>query len=322
MLVTLPVYKIRDKNFDNYIKDINNHKKTYGSNNLVTVDVYTIKKKEYIYKKPISLKNDEECLEIISKINEINKQLETLNNTKSKLLRDLKNNAADINQFNHYLNQVEINDTLYNWCMRPENKEIGQIIIERYMPRKNKYPINEIIYNSPETIYIKGSRGTTFKTTPKTITEKGKILEKIPTGTSYSELFIYYYFKAIFPNTIHRGKAPEVKYEYDITIPEKKLVIEYNGSVYHKIKYDKTEDDNNKMEYARSCGVNYIRIEDDGESYEPKLKDWLISYKYNSDDRDSQLYKICRLIKNKVLHNMALKEPSIKDIKKQIDLYY
>lgn len=215
-----------------------------------------------------------------------------------------------------------LQSNLYTWLLTTEDKELANIILNNYSDKNSKC-LTEIPIDSTDTILIKGTSGSMFKTTALTITSQNKVLSRLPRGTSYPELFIYYYFKSIFPNTIHRGKAPDTRYEYDIAIPEKKLVIEYNGSAFHKGEgsFDKRETDIIKMNHALENGVKYIRIEDDGED-KVHYSDKLITYKGSTKELDTKLYEVCMLIKNKKLHNMNLKPASIEEIKRQIDLYY
>ena len=207
--------------------------------------------------------------------------------------------------------------SLLEWCQQPENKEIGDIVINHYMKNKNKFKLDEIPYDCKEVIWLKGNHGTNFKTTPSCITGKRKILPKLPKGTSYPELFIFFYMRSLYINTIHRGKALG-KVEYDITIPELKMCIEYNGAVYHKIKYDKTETDNNKVQLCKQYGVNFISVEDDGETEEPKINGHKISYKYRKDSK--VLYNLCEFIRNNIIHT-SKEACDIKEIEKSIDLY-
>ena len=226
---------------------------------------------------------------------------------------DLEQMAKDaIPEFIHY-NIVE-------GCLQPENQELGNIIINQFLPRKNKLSLSEIPFDSDEVIYIKSSHGTTFETTPRTITHDKKVLPKLPRGTSYPELFIFYYIESIFPEAIHRGKAYGTV-EYDITIPEKKACIEYNGSAFHKGKYARPEIDASKLELCRKKGVKYIRIEDDGDTFEPKIKDWLVTIKYEESKKQEQLMLLCKRIVKKYFHSNK-QGISLEEIEKKIRLYY
>lgn len=76
-------------------------------------------------------------------------------------------------------------------------------------------------------------------------------------GTSKQELFLYYSIKQIFPKTIHRGKYNG--YEFDITIPEIKMCIEYGSLIWHK---DKRERDLAKRNICIKNKVRFIEIID------------------------------------------------------------
>lgn len=76
-----------------------------------------------------------------------------------------------------------------------------------------------------------------------------------PYGTSFPEQFIYHSLKQIFPNSISRGKYQG--YEYDITIPELRLCIEYSGFIWHK---DKLARDKEKEHLCKKHGVHFLQI--------------------------------------------------------------
>lgn len=223
---------------------------------------------------------------------------------------------------NVYNNIGNFDNNLYMWLLSCEDKELADIILNNYST-KNSKRLTEISIDSKETIWIRGKSGSDFKTSAFIITSQKRVLDKLPKGTSYPELFIYYYFKSIFPKAIHRGKAPDTRYEYDISIPEKRLVIEYNGSIFHRGegKFDKTEIDTVKMNYAIDNGVDYIRIEDNGND-DIYFSDRLITFNGNVKNLDEKLYEICNIIKNKKLHSTKLKANTIEQIKRQIRLYY
>lgn len=282
------------------------------------------KKQKYITKE--ERKEIEYLLENIDCFNDQIKKLEEefINNTR-KIITQKDKIYFKINQIygrEVYKLYQPLQSNLYTWLLTTEDKELANIILNNYSDKNSKC-LTEIPIDSTDTILIKGTSGSMFKTTALTITSQNKVLSRLPRGTSYPELFIYYYFKSIFPNTIHRGKAPDTRYEYDIAIPEKKLVIEYNGSAFHKGEgsFDKRETDIIKMNHALENGVKYIRIEDDGED-KVHYSDKLITYKGSTKELDTKLYEVCMLIKNKKLHNMNLKPASIEEIKRQIDLYY
>lgn len=214
-------------------------------------------------------------------------------------------------------------DNLYMWLISTDDRELADIILNNYST-KNSKRLTEITVDSMEDILIKGKSGKLFKTTALTITSQHKVLKKLPAGVSFPELFVYYYFKGIFDKTIHRGKAPDTKYEYDIAIPEKKTVIEYNGHVYHKGVgcFNKSSKDYIKMKYAIDNGVNYIRIEDDGTGDKIKYSRYIITYNGNSSNIEKKLYEICMHIKDNLLGSIEINGPSIDDIKRSISLYH
>lgn len=279
-----------------------------------TLEIYTIKNST----SKSTNSNSKEAKELKYQIDLLEQDIQE----KLKQVYDMKKQVNSLCNRQIYSNIEYINNNLYIWLLNCKDRELAEIILNNYST-KNSMRLTEIPIDSKETIWIRGKSGTDFKTSAFVITAQQKVLSKLPKGTSYPELFIYFYFKSIFPETVHRGKAPNTRYEYDIAIPEKRLVIEYNGSVYHKGEgsFDKIEIDTVKMNYAIDNGVDYIRIEDDG-SNDIYFSDKLITFNSNVDNIDEKLYEICNIIKNKKLHSTKLKVITIEQIKRQIRLYY
>lgn len=278
-----------------------------------TLEIYTVKNST----SKSTNSNSKEVKELKYQIDLLEQDIQE----KLKQVYDMKKQVNSLCNRQIYGNIEYINSNLYIWLLNCKDRELAEIILNNYST-KNSMRLTEIPIDSKETIWIRGKSGTDFKTSAFVITSQQKVLGKLPKGTSYPELFIYFYFKSIFPKTIHRGKAPDTKYEYDISIPEKRLVIEYNGSVYHKGDghFDKIEIDTIKMNYAIDNGVDYIRIEDDGNN-DIYFSDKLITFNGNVDNIDEKLYEICNIIKNKKLHSTKLKAIAIEKIKRQIRLY-
>lgn len=274
------------------------------------LEIYTVKNNRST--------NSKEVKELKSQIALLEKDIQD----KLEKIHSLKQQVNELCNKNVYNNIGNFDNNLYMWLLNCEDKELAEIILNNYST-KNSKRLTEIPIDSKETIWIRGKSGSNFKTSAFIITSQKRVLDKLPKGTSYPELFIYFYFKSIFPETVHRGKAPNTRYEYDISIPEKRLVIEYNGSIFHngEGKFDKTEIDTIKMNYAIDNGVDYIRIEDDGNN-DIYFSDRLITFNGNVKNLDEKLYEICNIIKNKKLHSTRLKANTIEQIKRQIRLYY
>jgi len=209
--------------------------------------------------------------------------------------------------------------SLMDWCTRPENKEIGQIVIEQFAPVKNRRKLSEIDIDSDEVIWLRSSKGSLFDTTVKTIVKERKIREKLPVGTSYPELFIYSALKYCYPDAIHRYRTSN-NLEFDIFIPSIKQCIEYNGCVYHKIKYDTTKRDEEKKIYCDNNSINLLVIEDDNKEEKMDLDGYKIKFMDNQKQRDQHLYELCKWISIYLFIEKEL--PSIEEIKNSINLFY
>lgn len=75
-------------------------------------------------------------------------------------------------------------------------------------------------------------------------------------GTSFPEQFIYYYIQKYYVDALNRKKI--FGYEYDIIVPSLKLLIEYDGDLYHR-----SNDKDIKKEYtANNSGWHFLRIKE------------------------------------------------------------
>lgn len=77
----------------------------------------------------------------------------------------------------------------------------------------------------------------------------------IGTGTSFPEQFIYYSIKQSFNKAENRTKY--FGYEFDIAVPELKLLIEYDGELYHHETIDKT-----KEKIVKKNNWNFLLIQE------------------------------------------------------------
>ncbi len=67
--------------------------------------------------------------------------------------------------------------------------------------------------------------------------------------------------------------------------------------------------------------MKYIRIEDDGDTFAPKIKDWLVTIKYEESKKQEQLMLLCKRIVKKYFHSNK-QGISIDEIENKIRLYY
>lgn len=75
-------------------------------------------------------------------------------------------------------------------------------------------------------------------------------------GTSYPEQFLYRSLLQIF-DVENRKKEPDIGLEFDITISELNLRIEYSGDYWH---IGKEKNDELRRVYCKSRAINYIEI--------------------------------------------------------------
>lgn len=219
----------------------------------------------------------------------------------------------------NYINPAEIDCSLLEWCQREENQDIGNIVINQFAKVKNRKKLCEIRADSEEVLWLRSSKGSLFDTTVKSIVRDRKLREKLPSGTSFAELFVYYALKKCYSEVIHRYRTNE-NIEFDIYIPEIKQCIEYNGYIYHKVKYDKTENDLAKQQYCIEHGMKLLVIEDDSEEDSAQIIDNKIIFKDSQRNRCERLYEVCQMVAIYLFTETEL--PSIKEIMRNIKLYY
>ena len=148
--------------------------------------------------------------------------------------------------------------SLHDWCQ--EHSEFGQQLLQEWTgldENGNPIEMHEVSYGSNKKVQWKCRRGHTWITAICSRTsQKTGCPYCIPYNTSFPEQFIYHSLKQLFPNIIHRGKYKG--YEYDITIPELRLCIEYSGYHWHKDKlYTRDEE---KKQLCKNHGVNFLQI--------------------------------------------------------------
>ena len=219
----------------------------------------------------------------------------------------------------NYIDPEEIDCSLLEWCQREENQDIGGIVINQFAKRKNRKKLCEIRADSEEVLWLRSSKGSLFDTTVKSVVRDRKLREKLPSGTSFAELFVYSALKMCYPEVVHRYRTNE-NIEFDIYIPEIKQCIEYNGSVYHKVKYNKTENDLAKQQYCIEHGMKLLVIEDDNEEDSTQIEGNKIIFKDTHKNRNAQLYEVCQMVAIYLFTETEL--PSIKEIMRNIKLYY
>ena len=153
---------------------------------------------------------------------------------------------------------------LETWCYN--NPEFGQVIRREFTGidiNKNKYNICDIATFSSKNLlwrhYTKSGELHEWYAAPyNRISHKTLCPICNNKGTSLPEQVIYRCIKQVYPKTISRGKFKG--YEFDISIPELKICIEYGSTYYHA---DRKERDEEKKKLCEKYNVNFIQIIDD-----------------------------------------------------------
>lgn len=167
--------------------------------------------------------------------------------------------------------------------------------------------IDEVSYGSRKKVQWKCNKGHTWITEIHSRTnQKTGCTYCNPKGTSFPEQFIYHSLKQIYKNAISRGRYKG--YEYDITIPELRLCIEYSGLYWHA---DKITRDEEKKHLCKDYGVQFLQIY----SHTGQIQD---TNGIEVDDSYTKELIIYKLSYNKVLHIAQLQQ-IIKFILEQYD---
>lgn len=111
-------------------------------------------------------------------------------------------------------------------------------------------------------------------------------------GTSIAEQFLYFAIKQKFKNVTNREKISG--YEYDITVEDIKLLIEYDGYYYHEILDDKSERTLQKIENAHNEDYCFLRVVEKEDAADIVMVDNEIMYKPKGKIND--LVRIFELI--------------------------
>lgn len=125
-------------------------------------------------------------------------------------------------------------------------------------------------------------------------------------STSYPEQFLYWAFKQLYVNTENRQKVFGL--EYDITIPEIPLFIEYSAKNWHEGKEKLSK---KKRELCKNHNIDYIEIIADRNCNEIEIENDYIRYNphYNSN---KTLINVLQIIFKK--YNQDINQLDINDI--------
>lgn len=154
--------------------------------------------------------------------------------------------------------------TLYDWCK--QNNLYGDRLIKEWVGKDthgNDIDMNDVSYGSTLKVMWRhldrfGDEHIWVDTIHSRTLNKSLCPYCNNKGTSLNEQIIYRAFKQLFDNTVSRDKFQG--YEFDITVPELNLCIEYGSTYYHN---GREQRDKEKEELCRAYKINFIRIIDD-----------------------------------------------------------
>ena len=114
-------------------------------------------------------------------------------------------------------------------------------------------------------------------------------------GTSLPEQIIFRCIKQVYSNTISRGKFQG--YEFDITIPELKICIEYGSTYYH---IGREQRDKEKAELCKKYNVRFIQIIDDSNNELTETWEDNLIITHISIEKISDIEKIVKFLAKKL----------------------
>lgn len=150
---------------------------------------------------------------------------------------------------------------LFTWCKN--NGTLGKLIINEWTGKEinnDAVDINNVAVGSNKVMIWMCSKDNSHKWTASIYdrTSKGTGCPYCNIkGTSFAEQVIYRYYKQIYDNTISRGKFQG--YEFDVTIPELKTCIEYNGAYWHN-DISRINRDAEKAELCKRHNVRLVTV--------------------------------------------------------------
>ena len=193
-----------------------------------------------------------------------------------------------------------IND-LETWCK--ENDRLDLLVEWEYDKNTKEFGVTPrtVARASHIKAHWKCERGHTWESaiSYRTSNHSSGCTTCKPSSTSYQEQFIYAYLKQIFAQAIHRGKAFGA-YEFDISIPEKKAVIEHQGYYYHRVTRDAEYSELEKVMLCKLYNVKLIEVVENpsARSKQVLVTGTTIEYKYESNGANQikTLTRICECI--------------------------
>jgi len=140
---------------------------------------------------------------------------------------------------------------------QPDNNLLVKfpVIAMEFDAEKNGITPDKVYPSSNKKYWFNCPKGHSYFTVLASRTRVGSGCPKCSNQTSKNEVRIYSEFKYIFGNTIHRRKLR--KTEFDIFLTPYNLVIEYDGSYYHK---NKEHRDLRKNRFCEMMGMKIMRV--------------------------------------------------------------
>jgi len=171
------------------------------------------------------------------------------------------------------------------------------------------YEISEVSFGSGKKFKWKCSKGHEFSLSVHARTSQKQCCPICNhKSTSYTEQFIYWSLKQLYPNAESRCRVLKSTQnpqgiEFDIGIPDIPICIEYSPTVWHK---EKQERDSYKKELCEKANVRLIQIiEDSYDELEHTISDNYICFKMDYNKQDEILVYIVGHILKSLGHSIS-----------------
>lgn len=151
---------------------------------------------------------------------------------------------------------------------------------------KNKWNLDDFSTTSSYEAYWVCQKGHEWKVPIYSRSKGGTNCRRCSLrGTSFAEQEVYNYIKALVPDAQLHDRSIAPNYEYDISVPSRKIVVEYNGVYWHTEQYKPQSYHRNKFQAASDAGWQQITVWEDDWLKKPDVVKKMLAHKLHASDQ-------------------------------------